>query len=274
MSKTGRIKAGKTYSPEKRAACDMARLLQKTVKSDGCWTWTGASRNGYGKLHFRGRMQEAHRVSYTLHVGEVPDGLHIDHLCRNRGCVNPAHLEPVTQFENNMRCDCASTRNARKTHCKRGHEFTKENTRLQKFGKSKSWTMRICKACAREDAAANRRSEGTPARNRDHRPSRDKLASDIADRLSWAAIGRKYGVCGSTAKYWASDAGVAYTARSGHGHNLRSKTQDTDKSEPWSAASASPVSRMLSTSPELQSVPAVRTSNDTGVFDVAGAVSV
>jgi hypothetical protein len=69
-------------------------------KSDECWTWSGATQRGYGMLHFEGKTQRAHRVSYTLSIGPIPDGLVIDHLCRNKRCVRPSHLEPVTQSVN------------------------------------------------------------------------------------------------------------------------------------------------------------------------------
>lgn len=74
----------------------------------GCWNWLNAlGRNGYGRFWMAGRLHTAHRVSWELNVGEIPDGLHIDHLCRNRRCVNPAHLEPVTVIENNRRARLA-----------------------------------------------------------------------------------------------------------------------------------------------------------------------
>lgn len=106
--------------------------------SSGCWLWIGAQNAaGYGIVTVNGRTLKAHRVSYEVHVGPIPEGLHIDHLCRVRNCVNPEHLEPVTLAENNRRAAAAQT------HCIHGHEFTPENTLTSKRG------HRFCRSCAR-----------------------------------------------------------------------------------------------------------------------------
>lgn len=108
---------------------------------DGCWLWTGQILyHGYGHFWRRGTTKVvAHRFSYEALVGPVAAGLELDHLCRVRHCVNPEHLEPVTHSENNRRT--AGLR-AIKTHCKRGHEFTPENTRM-------NGRARVCRECAR-----------------------------------------------------------------------------------------------------------------------------
>jgi hypothetical protein len=111
-----------------------------------CWEWTAAKTNGYGVVQHRGRVQRAHRVVYSLLIGEVPEDLEIDHLCRNRSCVNPQHLEPVTGLENNARSNSASAQHARQSHCLRGHEFTAENTYTRVRGHK---TERFCRECSR-----------------------------------------------------------------------------------------------------------------------------
>jgi hypothetical protein len=102
----------------------MERLLAKVDIPDHapatCWIWQGAiDPNGYGRFHFDGRMLGAHRVAYTLLVGEVPDGMDLDHLCRTRDCVRPSHLEPVTRQVNLLRGDTLTAAHAERRDC--GH---------------------------------------------------------------------------------------------------------------------------------------------------------
>ena len=102
-------------------------FFSKTKQVGDCLEWQGSKyRNGYGKLGRAGIM--AHRIAYGLTHGEIPADMCLDHLCRNRICVNPDHLEVVTLVENVMRGESQNAKNARKTHCKSGHEFTPENT--------------------------------------------------------------------------------------------------------------------------------------------------
>lgn len=106
--------------------------LFKRIEPDpnsGCWLWTGkASKEGYGIMNRDGFSDiKAHRLSYWLYKGEIPHGMVIDHKCRTPACVNPDHLEPVTQAENVMRGNSLPARNKMKTHCLRGHEFLEEN---------------------------------------------------------------------------------------------------------------------------------------------------
>lgn len=111
-----------------------------------CWEWTGSLGNsGYGRYWSNGRSRLSHRAAYEELIGPIPDGWQLDHLCRNTRCVNPLHLEPVTPRENTLRGIGPSAINARKTHCRRGHEFSDENTA--------SWGVkrrRWCRACAIE----------------------------------------------------------------------------------------------------------------------------
>jgi hypothetical protein len=93
-----------------------------------CWLWTAyVNPDGYGGFQFEGG-QLAHRFAYLAFRGPIPMGKVIDHLCRVRHCVNPGHLEVVTQGVNLHRGESIQARNARKTHCIHGHEFTPENT--------------------------------------------------------------------------------------------------------------------------------------------------
>jgi hypothetical protein len=125
----------------------VARFLDKVeIREDGCWEWTATKYpSGYGSFFHgaRGRRdyRSAHRVSYEMFVGLIPEGLQLDHLCRRRSCVCPDHLEPVTNAEN-VRRGYASR--GLPTHCKYGHEFTAENTTHNRAG------ARVCRICRTE----------------------------------------------------------------------------------------------------------------------------
>lgn len=114
----------------------------------GCWEWTGARNDdGYGRFFLSGN-KHAHRVAYELAVGPIAPGLVIDHLCRNRCCVNPEHMEPVTRAENNRRGDRYAMGSWERsvTHCPSGHEYTPENTRVHL---SRGSFCRLCRTCER-----------------------------------------------------------------------------------------------------------------------------
>ena len=120
---------------------DVARFWSKVDKSNECWLWlTATNLNGYGRFRLNGKTRLAHRVAYEFVVGEIPEGLQLDHLCRVRLCVNPAHLEPVTCLKNNHR-GLSGVSNRSKTHCPQGHAYDSSNTYVDKLNR------RYCKAC-------------------------------------------------------------------------------------------------------------------------------
>ena len=119
------------------------RFWEKVSKGDGCWDWKSCKTvSGYGAFSVGNKMQYAHRYSYEDFVGPIPAGLQLDHLCRNRGCVNPAHLEPVSQKVNLLRGMSPPALNSRKDSCSRGHEYTVENTYRYPDGSRKCRTCR------------------------------------------------------------------------------------------------------------------------------------
>lgn len=129
------------------ASVILPRLLAKTVcmTQTRCWEWVGSrDEDGYGRQGVGSSNRLAHRLSYLIFVGPIPDGLELDHLCRNRACVNPDHLEPVTH-----RVNCLRGEAPRRTHCPRGHRYTAENTRP-----ATATQGRKCRACERERLAA------------------------------------------------------------------------------------------------------------------------
>lgn len=135
-------------------SADIERFDNKWVSSDHssykgvpCHEWiAGINRYGYGKFKYKGKTLIAHRFSYEHRIGTIPTGLTLDHLCRVRHCVNPDHLEPVPAAENILRGESVSAQNARRTHCKRGHELAGSNLRMDPTGR------RICRNCDRDNA--------------------------------------------------------------------------------------------------------------------------
>lgn len=137
---------------------------------EGCWNWKASPAVGYGQFWNGEYRTGAHRVSYTHFVGAIPDGLYLDHLCRNPRCVRPDHLEPVTNYENQVRGNTVIAANVAKTHCRHGHEFTPENTGYADGGRE-----RRCKTCI---AASDRRQwlHGNKKARRDERRRLARLA--------------------------------------------------------------------------------------------------
>jgi HNH endonuclease len=121
----------------------VVRFWAKVEKTDGCWIWRGGRfHTGYGRVFRGGVVCVAHRVAYELAVGPIPKGLEMDHLCRNRACVNPAHLEPVPQRINTLRGVGITAVQAARTHCPQGHTYDEANTWLYKG-------HRHCRECRR-----------------------------------------------------------------------------------------------------------------------------
>ena len=122
----------------------------------GCWLWTGTKPHSdksrslpYGMIGVRlsdgtWKMKGAHRISYELNVGPIPEGLTLDHICKNPSCVNPSHLEAITMKENVLRGNGIAAQCARKTHCKRGHPLSGDNVHIHPMTR-----QRICRACRR-----------------------------------------------------------------------------------------------------------------------------
>jgi len=121
-------------------------LKKRSVKdkNSNCWNWLGSrSANKYGCIHFRGRTQKTHRVSYILFVGEIPKDLTIDHICRNTLCINPAHLRPMSLIDNIMAGNGICVKNKNKTHCVNGHDITNGYVWKRKIGNP----VRVCRKC-------------------------------------------------------------------------------------------------------------------------------
>lgn len=132
------------------------------IEENGCWTWLGAkSRGGYGNMDWKGsgvpNTTVVHRIVWFWTHGKFPPaGLQLDHLCRNRACCNPDHLEPVTQLENYRRGIGNPAKH--KTHCKYGHPFDQQNTRMSGTGQGRQRVCHTCKKTAGRKYAKRRRA--------------------------------------------------------------------------------------------------------------------
>ena len=159
------------------------RFESKLIRSEGgCWEWSGShfQQTGYAIFNLPSerdgiwRPTVAHRIAYELYIGPVPAGLVIDHLCRNRGCVNPEHLEPVTRGENVRRGMAPSAVSFRDNRCQRGHEFTPENTILRANRPGR----RECRECVRARDRVRNKTEERRAQYRAQYRRRKAAASD------------------------------------------------------------------------------------------------
>lgn len=132
----------------------IVRLLTRVlVGNGGCWVWQGSlDGSGYGQIQSEYKNYKVHRILFEYWYGKIDSALTIDHLCRNRKCCNPLHLEEVTNKENILRGGGVCAVNARKTHCGKGHEFTPENTYTYLDGR------RRCRRCAVIDSRNLRKS--------------------------------------------------------------------------------------------------------------------
>ena len=148
------VPKGVAVSRIRTLAADPRFMAKIEVAPSGCWVWTGAKRKGYGDVRREGRTWGAHRWAYAVETGEPPEGTELRHLCKNRACVRPAHLEVVARFEGLRRDGAQGRWQLAKTHCPQGHPYDEENT-VRRQGR------RFCRTCSREWAARNRaRSAG------------------------------------------------------------------------------------------------------------------
>lgn len=143
------------------------RFWSRVEKTETCWLWKGPLNNGYGAVRAFNQATNPHRAAWRLLVGPIPPTMQIDHLCRVRNCVNPAHMEIVTGKVNTLRGNSTSARNAVKTHCPQGHIYNRKNTFVCKGG------MRHCRVCGRLKAREFRR-ERRGAYGKRHRPMAER----------------------------------------------------------------------------------------------------
>lgn len=129
----------------------LERIRNNLIDDNGCFIWKNKklSKKGYAQVYAYGHTWQLHRLHYMLLNGEIADGYEVDHLCKNRACANPSHLEAVPSLINWQRSSAPSVGYATATHCKRGHVFTEDNTLIRKYKKGN--TGRECKTCKKDN---------------------------------------------------------------------------------------------------------------------------
>lgn len=120
-----------------------------------CWEWQASLNGGYASISYKHLSYYAHRFIYELLIEPIDRKLQCDHLCRVKHCVNPAHIEPVTPQVNTLRGESCQAKNAKKTHCIHGHEFTPENTYVY-YTRDGKFNKRSCRTCLRKGTGHNR----------------------------------------------------------------------------------------------------------------------
>lgn len=152
------------------------RFAQKyrVDEETGCWVWTASlTPTGYSNFNDGSGNRNGHRFAYEHFVGPIPDGLTVDHLCRNRACVNPAHLEAVSMRTNLLRGESVASKNSRKTHCSKGHPYDDENTYV-----NPNTGRRSCRACVKAATLAWRAENPDKHRAYQRESSRARYAND------------------------------------------------------------------------------------------------
>lgn len=166
-----------------------------------CWEWNGSfgspRKDGYATTKWRGKTTTLHRLLWEVVHGDIElSNMHVDHLCRNRRCLNPRHLELVTREENIRRGTCWSAINARKTHCPKGHPYEGDNLIISR--RSDGTPFRLCRACNivahRELRARKREAAGREPRRVLSQAEREEALERVAAGERHASIAATFGV--------------------------------------------------------------------------------